>query len=38
MTTLQEKYPYYEFMLDKYEGRYWNVNGYGCAVVALYGC
>ena len=28
---------YYEFAIDKYEGRYWNTNGYGCAVVASIG-
>ncbi len=25
---------YYEFQPNKYEGRYWNTNGYGCAIVA----
>ena len=28
---------YYEFALDKFEGRYWNSSGYGCAVVASIG-
>lgn len=28
---------YYEFAPDRYEGRYWNSNGYGCAVVASIG-
>ena len=28
---------YYEFAIDKFEGRYWNSNGYGCAVVASIG-
>ena len=28
---------YYEFAHDKYEGRYFNSNGYGCAVVASVG-
>ncbi len=28
---------FYEFAIDKYEGRYWNSNGYGCAVVASIG-
>jgi hypothetical protein len=25
---------HYEFDTDKYQARYWNANGYGCAVVA----
>ena len=28
---------YYEFQPDKYEGRYFNTNGYGCAIVASVG-
>jgi len=28
---------YYEFAPDKFEGRYWNSNGYGCAIVASIG-
>jgi hypothetical protein len=35
METLRGKY--YEFAPDKYEARYWNANGYGCAVVASIG-
>ena len=35
MKTLRELY--YEFAPDKFEGRYWNRNGYGCAVVASIG-
>lgn len=31
------KYPYHEFEPDKYEGRYWNANGYATAVVASIG-
>ena len=27
-------YKYYEFVPNKYEGRYWNSNGFACAVVA----
>ena len=27
----------YEFQPNKFEGRYWNSNGYGCAVVASIG-
>ena len=27
-------YPYYKFDQDKYEGRYWNSNGVGIAIVA----
>ncbi len=27
----------YEFAPNKYEGRYWNSNGYGCAVIASIG-
>ena len=27
----------YEFELDHYEGRYWNTNGYPCAVIASIG-
>ena len=36
MNTL-EKYPYHEFGPNKYEGRYWNSNGYATAVVASIG-
>lgn len=32
-----ERLPYHEFQLDKYEGRYWNANGFACAVVASIG-
>ena len=28
---------YYEFEPNKYEGRYWNSNGYACAIVASVG-
>jgi len=35
MTMLRGKY--YEFAPDKFEGRYFNTNGYGCAVVASIG-
>jgi hypothetical protein len=33
MTSTQQ-YPYYQFAPNKYEGRYWNANGYATAVVA----
>ncbi len=36
MTTGQQ-YPYHQFARDKYEGRYWNSNGYATAVVASVG-
>lgn len=35
MTSLQGTH--YEFAPNKFEGRYWNVNGFGCAVVASIG-
>ncbi len=35
METL--KGTYYEFTSNKYEARYWNANGYACAVVASIG-
>ncbi len=28
---------YFEFAPDKYEGHYWNSNGYACAIVASVG-
>ena len=28
------EYPYYKFDQDQYEGRYWNTNGVGIAVIA----
>jgi len=28
------EYPYYEFDQNQYEGRYWNSNGKGIAIVA----
>ena len=34
-TTLQGTH--YEFQPNKFEGRYWNTDGYGCAVVASIG-
>lgn len=36
---MTEKYNqhYYEFAEDKYKGRYWNCNGYACAIVASIG-
>ena len=34
-TTLRGQF--HEFAVDKYEARYWNSNGYGCAVVASIG-
>lgn len=36
MTTTKQ-YPYHQFALDKYEGRYWNASGYATAVVASVG-
>lgn len=36
MTTTKQ-YPYHQFAPDKYEGRYWNANGYATAVVASVG-
>ena len=35
MKTLRGEY--HEFALDKYEGRYWNSNGYAVGVVASIG-
>ena len=37
MTTTGQQYPYHRFAPDKYEGRYWNANGYATAVVASVG-
>lgn len=34
-TTLRGQF--YEFEPNKYEGRYFNSNGYGCAIVATVG-
>jgi len=33
----QYSHVYYMFAQDKYEARYWNANGYACAVVASVG-
>ncbi len=33
--TLRDRF--FEFAPEKYEGRYWNSNGHGCAVVACVG-
>ena len=37
MTTERKEYPYYQWSPDKYEGRYWNINGLGVAIIASVG-